>query len=54
MKPYAEVIGDPIAHSKSPLIHSFWLDQLVSRLPPVVTYYKRLRVCVVRGIKVGT
>ncbi len=28
MKPYAEVIGDPIAHSKSPMIHGFWLDQL--------------------------
>src|SRR3546814_8571187 len=26
--PYAEVIGDPIAQSKSPLIHSFWLDAL--------------------------
>lgn len=26
--PYAEVIGDPIAHSKSPLIHKFWLKQL--------------------------
>ncbi len=24
---YAEVIGDPIAHSKSPLIHGFWLEQ---------------------------
>jgi len=28
MTPYAEVIGDPIAHSKSPLIHGFWLDAL--------------------------
>ncbi|HWH18851.1 MAG TPA: shikimate dehydrogenase [Allosphingosinicella sp.] len=26
--PYAEVIGDPIEHSKSPLIHKFWLDKL--------------------------
>jgi shikimate dehydrogenase len=25
--PYAEVIGDPIAHSKSPLIHKFWLEK---------------------------
>ena len=24
----AEVIGDPIAHSKSPIIHGFWLDAL--------------------------
>lgn len=27
-RPYAEVIGDPIAQSKSPLIHGFWLDAL--------------------------
>ena len=25
---FAEVIGHPIAHSKSPLIHRFWLEQL--------------------------
>jgi shikimate dehydrogenase len=25
---YAEVIGDPIAHSKSPVIHRFWLNAL--------------------------
>lgn len=28
MKPYAEVIGDPITQSKSPLIHGFWLKAL--------------------------
>ena len=27
-QPYAEVIGDPIAQSKSPPIHNFWLDKL--------------------------
>lgn len=26
--PYAEVIGDPIAQSKSPIIHGFWLSKL--------------------------
>lgn len=26
--PYAEVIGDPVAHSKSPLIHGFWIEKL--------------------------
>lgn len=26
--PFAEVIGDPISQSKSPLIHKFWLDRL--------------------------
>ena len=25
--PYAEVIGDPIAQSKSPLIHNYWLEK---------------------------
>jgi shikimate dehydrogenase len=28
MTHYAEVIGDPIKHSKSPLIHGFWLKKL--------------------------
>lgn len=27
-KPYAEVIGDPIVQSKSPIIHGFWLAKL--------------------------
>jgi shikimate dehydrogenase len=27
-RPYAEVIGDPIGHSKSPTIHGFWLERL--------------------------
>ncbi|WP_408589211.1 shikimate dehydrogenase [Novosphingobium sp.] len=27
-RPYAEVIGDPIAQSKSPAIHGFWLERL--------------------------
>lgn len=28
MTPYAEVIGDPVAHSKSPAMHRFWLNRL--------------------------
>ncbi len=28
MTRYAEVIGDPVGHSKSPLIHMFWLRKL--------------------------
>lgn len=27
-QPFAEVIGDPIHHSKSPLIHGYWIDRL--------------------------
>ena len=27
-RPYAEVIGDPIDHSLSPVIHGFWLEAL--------------------------
>lgn len=26
--PYAEVIGDPISQSKSPVIHGFWIERL--------------------------
>ncbi|HEV2815737.1 MAG TPA: shikimate dehydrogenase [Allosphingosinicella sp.] len=26
--PYAELVGDPVAHSKSPAIHGFWLEKL--------------------------
>lgn len=28
MTRYAEVIGDPVAHSRSPAMHGFWLDAL--------------------------
>lgn len=34
-KPYAEVIGDPIEHSKSPLIHNHWL-----KLAGIVAEYR--------------
>jgi len=44
--PYAEVIGDPVAHSKSPLIHGFWLDQL-----GIGAEYRR---CHVRGQDLGS
>lgn len=40
-RPYAEVIGDPIAQSKSPVIHGYWLGKLgmeaeyrACRVPP--------------------
>jgi shikimate dehydrogenase len=39
MTVYAEVIGDPIAHSKSPVIHGFWLEKL-----GIVAEYKALHV----------
>lgn len=38
-RPYAEVIGDPVAHSKSPLIHGFWLAKL-----GMAAEYRRCRV----------
>ena len=37
--PYAEVIGDPIAHSKSPIIHQFWLRQM-----KIIGEYKAVRI----------
>jgi shikimate dehydrogenase len=27
-RPYADLIGDPVVHSKSPAIHKFWLEKL--------------------------
>lgn len=51
-RPYAEVIGDPIAHSKSPRMHGFWLDRLgvdadyrAHRVPPeeLETYLRQRR-----------
>lgn len=37
--PYAEVIGDPIDHSLSPVIHGFWIEKLGIRAD-----YRRKRV----------
>ena len=37
--PYAEVIGDPIDHSLSPLIHTFWIEKLGLR-----SEYRRQRI----------
>ena len=37
--PFGEVIGDPIEHSRSPLIHRFWLDAL-----GIAGDYRRTRV----------
>ena len=42
--PYAEVIGDPIDHSKSPLIHNFWLNALDIEAGPVATVKLPVRV----------
>lgn len=39
MTSYAEVIGDPIAQSKSPIIHKFWLEKL-----GIDADYRRCRV----------
>ncbi len=39
MTAYAEVIGDPISHSKSPVIHGFWLEKL-----GIVAQYKATHV----------
>ena len=39
--PYAEVIGDPVAHSKSPLIHNLWLEKL-----GIEAEYRRTQVTV--------
>src|SRR5437868_12467099 len=37
--PFAEVIGDPIEHSRSPEIHAFWLEQA-----GIAAEYRRRRV----------
>lgn len=38
-RPFAEVIGDPIDHSLSPLIHGFWLEAL-----GIEADYRRMKV----------
>ena len=38
-RPFAEVIGDPVDHSVSPTIHSFWLEAL-----GIEADYRRLQV----------
>lgn len=38
-RPFAEVIGDPIDHSLSPLIHGFWLEAL-----GIEADYRRLKI----------
>jgi shikimate dehydrogenase len=37
--PYGEVIGDPIDHSLSPVIHTFWIEKLGLRAD-----YRRQRI----------
>ncbi|MET1110822.1 MAG: shikimate dehydrogenase [Allosphingosinicella sp.] len=44
--PYAEVIGDPIGHSKSPVIHKFWLGKLGLEAD--------YRACLVRPAELGS
>ena len=43
--PYAEVIGDPIAQSKSPLIHGFWLDAARHRCATIARACDARRAC---------
>jgi shikimate dehydrogenase len=42
---FAEVIGDPVEHSRSPLIHGFWLERL-----GIAAEYRRTQV---RGEELG-
>ena len=36
---FAEVIGDPVEHSRSPLVHRFWLERL-----GIAAEYRRTRI----------